>query len=72
MLKLRLTKRSIVNEELITRILLTFYLIIIKLGSVNENFIIKNFKSIEIFLMKSISFSGRGESIEENSVSYFY
>jgi hypothetical protein len=49
-----------------------FNLVIIKLDNIEKLKDIKNYKNLEVLLIKAINFSGRDMSIQENSVRYNY
>jgi len=67
----RLELQPIWDEGLIEKLCLVINLIIIKLDSIEQLSGLKNYKSLEILLIKAMNFSGKAISITENSVCKF-
>jgi hypothetical protein len=67
----RLELQPIWEEGLIEKLCLVFNLIIIKLDSIEHLSGLKNYKNLEILLIKAMNFSGKAISITENSVCKF-
>jgi hypothetical protein len=67
----RLELQPIWDEGLIEKLCLVFNLIIIKLDSIEQLSGLKNYKNLEILLIKAMNFSGKAISITENSVCKF-
>jgi hypothetical protein len=65
----RLELQPIWDEGLIEKLCLVFNLIVIKLDNIEKLSELKNYKNLEILLIKVMNFSGKGNSVHENSVS---
>jgi hypothetical protein len=62
----------IADEKLAKRLLLNFHLIVINLDSIGKIDILKNFKSLETLLIKSISFTEGENSSQLTSVKFLF